>query len=42
MHKQKVLGMSHGGVFSLGTQKESIYLFFKNTSNANLLDVFYK
>jgi hypothetical protein len=48
MHKEKVLRMSHKGFFLLGTQKEFIFWEFfldvilKNTSNANLLDVFHK
>jgi hypothetical protein len=49
MHKEKVSGMSHKGFFLLGTQKESIFwdffsymLIFRNSSNANLLDVFYR
>jgi len=48
MHKEKVSVMSHEGFFLLKTQKESIFgiffkmLFFENTSNANLLDAFYR
>jgi len=48
MQKEKVLEMSHEGFFKSRTEKESIFwkfswmLFFKNISNANLLDVFYK
>jgi hypothetical protein len=48
MPKEKVLGMSHKGFFLSWTQKEYVFweiffmLIFKNTSNANLLDAFYR
>jgi hypothetical protein len=48
MHKEKVLGMSHKGFFWLRTQKDLFFgnfswmLIFENTSNVNLLDVFYR
>jgi hypothetical protein len=48
MHKQNVSGMSHKGFFSLGTQRNLLFgiffqmSFFKNSSNANLFDVFYR
>jgi hypothetical protein len=34
MHKEKVSGMSHEYIFWM--------IIFENTSNANLLDVFYR
>jgi hypothetical protein len=46
MHKEKISRMKHEGFFKLGTQKNLFFgnftwmLIFKNTSNANLLDVF--
>jgi hypothetical protein len=48
MHKKKNLGMSHKGpVFIKNTKKLifwefSLDIIFKNTSNANLFDVFYR
>jgi hypothetical protein len=48
MHKEKVLGMSHKEFILSGTQKNlflgnfSWMLTFENTSNAKLLDAFYK
>jgi hypothetical protein len=48
MHKQNVLRMSHEGFFDQEHKRNLVFgnfswmLFFKNTSNANLFDVFYR
>jgi hypothetical protein len=48
MHKENISGMSHEGFFLSGTQRNLAFgkfswmLRFKNTSNANLIDVFYR
>jgi hypothetical protein len=41
MHKEIFFAMSHEGYFLSRTQKESILGIFKNTLNANLLDVLF-
>jgi hypothetical protein len=48
MHKENVSGMSHKGFFDQEHKRKLFFrnfswmLIFDNTSNANLLDVFYK